>query len=152
MTNPPSPKASYHVLGHFFDFHVLFIILFTTYKQEHMTKPPQPKTASQVLGFYASLHFLQTMTYTGSFRKNGKSKTVFMGTKFDKNLIFSAFFSRELATSLRSWATRFVTITEHCASALCPRWTSSLRLMHLRFGLKGGYRKIFLFFHKSRWA
>ena len=63
MTIPPSPIASYHVLGHFFDFHVLFIILFTTYRQEHMTKPPQPKTASQVLGFYVSLHFLQTMTY-----------------------------------------------------------------------------------------
>ena len=39
---------------------------------------------------------------TGSFRKNGKRKTVFVGTKFHKNLIFSAFFSRELATNLRS--------------------------------------------------
>ena len=39
---------------------------------------------------------------TGSFRKNGKSKTVFMGTKFHEKLIFSAFFSRELATNLRS--------------------------------------------------
>ena len=36
---------------------------------------------------------------TGSFRKNGKSKTVF-STKFHKNLIFSAFFSQELATNL----------------------------------------------------
>ena len=42
-------------------------------------------------------------TYTtGSFRKNGKSKTIFMGTKFHEKLIFSAFFSRELATNLRS--------------------------------------------------
>ena len=48
---------------------------------------------------------------TGSFRKNGKSKTVFMDTKFHKKLIFSAFFSRELATNLRSWATRSITIT-----------------------------------------
>ena len=39
---------------------------------------------------------------TGSFRKNGKSKTVFMGIKFHEKLIFSAFFSRELATNLRS--------------------------------------------------
>ena len=39
---------------------------------------------------------------TGSFRKKGKSKTVFMGTKFHEKLIFSAFFSRELATNLRS--------------------------------------------------
>ena len=39
---------------------------------------------------------------TGSFRKNGKSKTVFMGTKFHEKLIFSAFFSRELATNIRS--------------------------------------------------
>ena len=38
---------------------------------------------------------------TGSFRKNGKSKTVFMGTKFHEKLIFSAFLSRELATNLR---------------------------------------------------
>ena len=48
---------------------------------------------------------------TGSLRKNGKSKTVFMGTKFHEKLTFSAFFSRELATNLRSWATRSVTIT-----------------------------------------
>ena len=33
---------------------------------------------------------------TGSFRKNGKSKTVFVGKKFQGNSIFSAFFSREL--------------------------------------------------------
>ena len=39
---------------------------------------------------------------TGSFRKNGKNKTVFMGAKFTEKLIFSAFFSRELATNLRS--------------------------------------------------
>ena len=39
---------------------------------------------------------------TGSFRKNGKSKMVFMGTKFHEKLIFSAFFSLELATNLRS--------------------------------------------------
>ena len=49
--------------------------------------------------------------HTGSFRKNGKNKTVFMGTKFHEKLIFSAFFSRELATNLRSWASRSVTIT-----------------------------------------
>ena len=40
--------------------------------------------------------------HTGSFRKNGKSKTFFMGTKFHEKLIFSAFFSRELVTNLRS--------------------------------------------------
>ena len=40
--------------------------------------------------------------HTGSFRKKGKSKTVFMGTKFHEKLIFSAFLSRELATNLRS--------------------------------------------------
>ena len=40
--------------------------------------------------------------YTGSFRKNGKRKTGFMGTKFQEKLNFSAFFSRELATNLRS--------------------------------------------------
>ena len=39
--------------------------------------------------------------HTGSFKKNGKSKTVFMGIKFHEKLIFSAFFSRELATNLR---------------------------------------------------
>ena len=52
--------------------------------------------------FYKKMPF----SNTGSFRKNGKSKTVFMGTKFHEKLIFSAFFSRELATNLRSWATR----------------------------------------------
>ena len=31
---------------------------------------------------------------TGSFRKNGKSKTFFTGTKFHEKFIFSAFFSR----------------------------------------------------------
>ena len=31
---------------------------------------------------------------TGSFRKNGKSKTFFTGTKFQEKFIFSAFFSR----------------------------------------------------------
>ena len=36
---------------------------------------------------------------------------VFMGTKFHEKLIFSAFFSRELATNLCSWATRSITIT-----------------------------------------
>ena len=51
------------------------------------------------------------LPHTGSFRKKGKSKTVFLGTKFHEKLIFSAFFSRELATNLRSWATRSVTIT-----------------------------------------
>ena len=40
--------------------------------------------------------------HTGSFRKNGKSKMVFMGTKFHEKMIFSAFFSRELATNLHS--------------------------------------------------
>ena len=45
---------------------------------------------------------LMKKLYTGSFRKNGKSKTVFMGTKFHEKLTFSAFFSRELATNLRS--------------------------------------------------
>ena len=45
---------------------------------------------------------------TESFRKNGKSKTVFMGTKFHEELIFSAFFGRKLATNLHSWATRSV--------------------------------------------
>ena len=44
----------------------------------------------------------QRLLSTGSFRKNGKSKTVFMSTKFHEKLIFSAFFSRELATNLRS--------------------------------------------------
>ena len=49
--------------------------------------------------------------YTGSFRKNGKRKMGFMGTKFHEKLNFSAFFSREYATNLRSGATRSVTIT-----------------------------------------
>ena len=39
---------------------------------------------------------------TGSFRKNGKRKTFFEGIKFHEKLIFSAFFSRELAKNLRS--------------------------------------------------
>ena len=45
---------------------------------------------------------LKSYKHTGSFKKNGKSKMVFMGTKFHEKLIFSAFFSRELATNLRS--------------------------------------------------
>ena len=36
--------------------------------------------------------------YTGPFRKNGKSKMDFMGTKFHEKLNFSAVFSQELAT------------------------------------------------------
>ena len=64
---------------------------------------------------------------TGSFRKNGKSKTVFMGTKFHEKLIFSAFFSRELATNLRSWATRSVTITLwHPENVAPPVWFQAL--------------------------
>ena len=47
-------------------------------------------------------NFLAILHYTGSFRKNGKSKTVFMGIKVHEKLIFSAFFIRELATNLRS--------------------------------------------------
>ena len=47
------------------------------------------------------VHLTQVQS-TGSFRKNGKSKSVFMGTKFHEKLIFSAFFNRELATNLRS--------------------------------------------------
>ena len=67
------------------------------------------------------------MEYTGSFRKNGKSKTVFMGTKFHEKLIFSAFFSRELATNLRSWATRSVTITLwHPENVAPPVWFQAL--------------------------
>ena len=57
---------------------------------------------------------------TGSFRKNGKSKTVFMSTKFHKKLIFSAFFSRELATNLRSWASRSAKITLWYPEKLAP--------------------------------
>ena len=46
-----------------------------------------------------TLHSLQqsfstNAKYTGSFRKNGKSKTFFTGTKFREKFIFSAFFSR----------------------------------------------------------
>ena len=64
---------------------------------------------------------------TGSFKKNGKSKTVFMGTKFHEKLIFSAFFSRELATNLRSWATRSVTITLwHPENVAPPVWFQAL--------------------------
>ena len=63
------------------------------------------------------------LLHTGSFRKNDKSKTLFMDTKFHEKLIFSAFFSRELATNLRSWATRSVTITlrhpENVALPVC---------------------------------
>ena len=67
------------------------------------------------------------MRYTGSFRKNGKSKTVFMGIKFHEKLIFSAFFSRELATNLRSWATRSVTITLwHPENVAPPVWFQAL--------------------------
>ena len=36
------------------------------------------------------------------FQIEWQNKTVFMGTKFHKKLIFSAFFSQELATNLRS--------------------------------------------------
>ena len=57
----------------------------------HLDGFGQP-SGSQILGFAT----------TGSFRKNGKRKTVFMGTKFHEKLIFSAFFSPELATNLRS--------------------------------------------------
>ena len=64
---------------------------------------------------------------TGSFRKNGKSKTVFVGIKFHEKLIFSAFFSRELATNLRSWATRSVTITLwHPENVAPPVWFQAL--------------------------
>ena len=48
------------------------------------------------------LSLLQRGDSTGSFRKKGKSKTFFLGTKFHEKLIFSAFFSRELVTNLRS--------------------------------------------------
>ena len=58
--------------------------------------------------------------HTGSFRKNGKSKTVFMCTKFHEKLIFSAFFSRELATNLRSWASRTAKITLWYPEKLAP--------------------------------
>ena len=54
--------------------------------------------------------------HTGSFRKNGKSKTVFMSTKFHKKLIFSAF----LATNLRSWASRTAKITLWYPEKLAP--------------------------------
>ena len=76
----------------------------------------------EIIGLYYIIDFNRQNT-TGSFRKNGKSKTVFMGTKFHEKLIFSAFFSRELATNLRSWATRSVTITlrhpENVALPVC---------------------------------
>ena len=62
----------------------------------------------------------QSRQTTGSFRKNGKSKTVFMSTKFHKKLIFSAFFSRELATNLRSWASRTAKITLWYPEKLAP--------------------------------
>ena len=69
----------------------------------------------------------QTKSRTGSFRMNGKSKTVFMGTKFHEKLIFSAFFSRELATNLRPWATRSVTITLwHPENVAPPVWFQAL--------------------------
>ena len=58
--------------------------------------------------------------YTGSFRKNGKSKTFFVGIKFHEKLIFSAFFSRELATNLRSWASRTAKITLWYPEKLAP--------------------------------
>ena len=58
--------------------------------------------------------------YTGSFRKKGKSKTFFLGTKFHEKLIFSAFFSRELATNLRSWASRSAKITLWYPEKLAP--------------------------------
>ena len=64
--------------------------------------------------------FGQAARNTGSFRKNGKSKTVFMSTKFHKKLIFSAFFSRELATNLRSWASRTAKITLWYPEKLAP--------------------------------
>ena len=65
--------------------------------------------------------------HTGSFRKNGKSKTVFMGTKFHEKLIFLAFFSRKLATNSRSWATRSVTITLwHPEKMAPPVWFQAL--------------------------
>ena len=64
---------------------------------------------------------------TGSFRKNGKSKTVFIGIKFHEKLIFSAFFSLELATNLRSLATRSVTITLwHPEKVAPPVWFQAL--------------------------
>ena len=64
---------------------------------------------------------------TGSFRKNGKSKTVFMGIKFQEKLIFSAFFSRELATNLRCRATSSVTITLwHPENVAPPVWFQAL--------------------------
>ena len=64
---------------------------------------------------------------TGSFRKKGKSKTFFLGTKFHEKLIFSAFFSRELATNLRPWATRSVTITLwHPENVAPPVWFQAL--------------------------
>ena len=73
------------------------------------------------------VHVLSHCPYTGSFRKSGKSKTVFMGTKFHEKLIFSAFFSRELATNLRSWATRSVTITLwHPEKVAPPVWFQAL--------------------------
>ena len=73
------------------------------------------------------LSTLFCLTPTGSFRKNGKSKTLFMGTKFHEKLIFSAFFSRELATNLRSWATRSVTITLwHPEKVAPPVWFQAL--------------------------
>ena len=40
------------------------------------------------------LMFDLTHSHTGSFRKNGKSKTFFTGTKFREKFIFSAFFCR----------------------------------------------------------
>ena len=66
---------------------------------------------------------MSPLSNTGSFRENGKSKKVFMGTKFHEKLIFSAFFSRELVTNLHSSAIRSVTITlwhpENAAPPVC---------------------------------
>ena len=50
--------------------------------------------------------------YTGSSRKNDKSKVVFTGTNFHKRLVFSAVLGPELAANLSSTASRSTTITQ----------------------------------------
>ena len=51
------------------------------------------------------------IVYTGSSRKNGKSKTVCTGILFHKSWVFSAVLGPELATNLSSTAPRSTTFT-----------------------------------------
>ena len=56
-------------------------------------------------------YILLYLEYTGSSRKNGKSKTVCTGIHFHKSWVFSAVLGTELATNLSSKAPRSTTIT-----------------------------------------